>query len=118
VTTSLTLFSVQKQSSEYALVLIAGFIHDVTSFLDEHPSGKHLLVKNIRKETTTACFDGVYDRSIAAHNPLTMKRIGVLHGGHPHVLDDKTSFLKGHGSEDATAPLPTGLIRTWRRPSR
>jgi len=32
----------------------------------------------------------VYDHSNAAHNLLAMKRVGVLHGGHPHGLEDKS----------------------------
>uniref|UniRef100_A0A0W0EV16 Acyl-CoA desaturase n=2 Tax=Moniliophthora roreri TaxID=221103 RepID=A0A0W0EV16_MONRR len=82
--------SFQKQSNKRPLILISGFIHDVSDFLEEHPGGRHLLVKYIGKDATTAFFGGVYDHSNAAHNFLAMKRVGVLHGGHPHALDDKT----------------------------
>ncbi|KAL5498517.1 OLE1_1 [Sanghuangporus vaninii] len=78
-----------KQAERRPLILIAGFIHDVGSFLDEHPGGRHLLVKYIGKDATTAFFGGVYDHSNAAHNLLAMKRVGVLHGGMPHALDEK-----------------------------
>ncbi|KIY48405.1 hypothetical protein FISHEDRAFT_65714 [Fistulina hepatica ATCC 64428] len=81
--------SFQKQSETRPLILISGFIHDVSTFLDEHPGGRHLLVRFIGKEATTAFFGGVYDHSNAAHNLLAMKRVGVLSGGHPHVYDDK-----------------------------
>jgi stearoyl-CoA desaturase (Delta-9 desaturase) len=68
------------------LILVSGFIHDVSDFLDEHPGGRHLLVKYIGefmmlylcprlihritsgKDATTAFFGGVYDHSNAAHN--------------------------------------------------
>lgn len=60
--------TVQEQSEKRPLVLISGFIHDVASFIDEHPGGRHLLVKNIGKDATTAFFGGVYDHSNAAHN--------------------------------------------------
>ena len=50
------------------LVVVAGFIHDVSSFLDEHPGGRHLIAKMIGKDGTTAFFGGVYDHSNAAHN--------------------------------------------------
>ena len=50
------------------MILIAGYIHDVSSFIEEHPGGRHLLVKNIGKDASTAFFGGVYDHSNAAHN--------------------------------------------------
>ena len=89
------------------LVIVAGFIHDVASFMDEHPGGRHLIAKMIGKDATTAFFGGVYDHSNAAHNVrpiiyvsswhlvslvlqlLSMMRVGVLHGGMQHGLDDK-----------------------------
>ena len=72
---------VQEQAKTRPLVVVGGFIHDVSSFLDEHPGGRHLLAKNIGKDATTAFFGGVYDHSNAAHNLLAMMRVGVLHGG-------------------------------------
>lgn len=59
---------VQEQAQTRPLVLVSGFIHDVTSFMDEHPGGKHLIKKNLGKDATTAFFGGVYDHSNAAHN--------------------------------------------------
>ncbi|KAK7470018.1 stearoyl-CoA 9-desaturase [Stygiomarasmius scandens] len=79
----------QEQAKSRPLVLISGFIHDVSDFMEEHPGGKHLLVKFIGKDATTAFFGGVYDHSNAAHNLLAMKRVGILHGGHPHASDIK-----------------------------
>lgn len=60
--------TVQEQSQKRPLILISAFIHDVSSFIDEHPGGRHLLVKMIGKDATTAFFGGVYDHSNAAHN--------------------------------------------------
>ena len=79
----------QEQSIKRPLIVVAGFIHDVSSFLEEHPGGRHLLTKHIGKDATTAFFGGVYDHSNAAHNLLSMMRVGVLHGGHQHGLQDK-----------------------------
>lgn len=62
------LFLVQEQSQKRPLILVSGFIHDVGSFIDEHPGGPHLLIKMIGKDATTAFFGGVYDHSNAAHN--------------------------------------------------
>ncbi|TBU23654.1 delta 9-fatty acid desaturase protein [Dichomitus squalens] len=81
--------SFQEQATKRPLVVVAGFIHDVASFLDEHPGGRHLIAKMIGKDATTAFFGGVYDHSNAAHNLLSMMRVGVLHGGIQHGLDDK-----------------------------
>jgi len=93
------------------LVLISGFIHDVGAFLDEHPGGRHLLAKQIGKDASTAFFGGVYEHSNAAHNVsnrramderencvliamaaqlLSMMRVGVLHGGVPHALEERS----------------------------
>ncbi|KAF8868089.1 delta 9-fatty acid desaturase protein [Mucidula mucida] len=79
--------SFQTQSVKRPLILISGFIHDVSTFIEEHPGGAHLITRFIGKDATTAFFGGVYDHSNAAHNLLAMKRVGVLHGGHPHILD-------------------------------
>lgn len=110
----------QKQSETRALVAVAGFIHDVSSFVDEHPGGRHLVVKMIGRDATTAFFGGVYDHSNAAHNVscntclcvscrltdllvqlLAMMRVGVLHGGQPH------------GSEEIRVP-PSQKLRIAR----
>ncbi|CAE6477416.1 unnamed protein product [Rhizoctonia solani] len=71
----------QAHAKERNLVLISGFIHDITSFMNEHPGGRHLLSKNIGRDATTAFWGGVYEHSNAAHNLLAMMRVGVLRGG-------------------------------------
>jgi len=81
--------SYQEQALKRPLILISGFIHDASNFIEEHPGGPHLLIKMIGKDATTAFFGGVYDHSNAAHNLLAMKRVGVLHGGMRQGLDDK-----------------------------
>ncbi|KAH8830084.1 delta 9-fatty acid desaturase [Flagelloscypha sp. PMI_526] len=74
--------SFEEQAVTRSLVLVSGFIHDVGSFMGEHPGGEHMIKKYIGKDATTAFFGGVYDHSNAAHNLLAMKRVGVLHGGY------------------------------------
>ncbi|KAJ7262041.1 delta 9-fatty acid desaturase protein [Mycena rebaudengoi] len=81
--------SYQLQSLERPLILISGFIHDVSTFTEEHPGGARLIDKFIGNDATTAFFGGVYEHSNAAHNLLSMKRVGILYGGIAHVLDDK-----------------------------
>ncbi|KAH7105195.1 hypothetical protein BKA62DRAFT_691981 [Auriculariales sp. MPI-PUGE-AT-0066] len=73
--------SFQEQSQTRPLTVVAGFIHDVASFIDDHPGGRHMLQKHIGKDATVAFFGGVYDHSNAAHNLLAMMRVGVLRGG-------------------------------------
>jgi len=73
--------SFQEQSLSRPLVAVSGFIHDVSSFIDEHPGGRHLLAKHVGKDATAPFFGGVYDHSNAAHNLLAMMRVGILHGG-------------------------------------
>ena len=68
LTVSFFISLVQEQSQKRPLVLVSGFIHDVGSFVNEHPGGPHLLIKMIGKDATTAFFGGVYDHSNAAHN--------------------------------------------------
>jgi len=84
--------SFTSQSEKRPLILISGFIHDVTDFVEEHPGGAHFIRNYIGKDATTAFFGGVYDHSNAAHNLLAMKRVGVLHGGVPHGLDEKRAI--------------------------
>lgn len=59
---------VQEQSRSRALIVIAGFIHDSTEFLEEHPGGRGLLERHVGKDATAAFFGGVYDHSHASQN--------------------------------------------------
>jgi len=70
----------RKESKERTLILISGFIHDVSSFSDKHPGGSHLLNRNSGEDMTASFFGGVYTHSNAAHNLLSMMRIGILEG--------------------------------------
>ena len=78
----------------------------------EQRSDGHLLAKQIGKDGSTAFFGGVYEHSNAAHNVskppsygrerklradlpwrtqlLSMMRVGVLHGGVPHALEERS----------------------------
>lgn len=47
VVLKLILGAVQEQSQKRPLILISGFIHDVSTFIEEHPGGAHLIVKFI-----------------------------------------------------------------------
>jgi stearoyl-CoA desaturase (delta-9 desaturase) len=73
--------TVRAEANERFLVVIGGFIHDVSSFTEEHPGGAHLIKRAIGTDATTAFMGGVYDHSRAAQNLLAMMRVGVLFGG-------------------------------------
>ncbi|KAJ8518644.1 hypothetical protein ONZ45_g4315 [Pleurotus djamor] len=79
----------QRQSVKRTLVLISGFIHDVTHFVDQHPGGRTAIVRASGKDMTSAFFGGVYSHSNAAHNLLSMMRVGVLDGGVEYAPDEK-----------------------------
>ena len=64
-----------------ALVTIAGVVHDVSDFVQEHPGGKALIKSAIGKDATALFNGGVYNHSNAAHNLLSSMRVGVVRGG-------------------------------------
>ena len=78
---------VQEESKSRTLILIAGFIHDVSSFLDDHPGGKHHLIRGSGKEMTASFFGGVYTHSSAAHNVSLWITIKI------HNKSDSQGFL-------------------------
>jgi Cytochrome b5-like Heme/Steroid binding domain len=59
---------VRKESKERTLILVSGFIHDVSSFIDKHPGGSRFLTQNTGEDMTASFFGGVYAHSNAAHN--------------------------------------------------
>jgi len=64
------------------LVVISGFIHDVSTFIDEHPGGRAFIKTRLGKDATTAFFGGVYDHSNGANNLLAQYRVGIISGGY------------------------------------
>jgi stearoyl-CoA desaturase (delta-9 desaturase) len=72
---------VAKQDDGRALVLIAGFIHDVSNFIDSHPGGRTLIKNQVGKDATVAFYGGVHDHNTAAHNMLAMMRVAVCKYG-------------------------------------
>ncbi|KIJ06764.1 hypothetical protein PAXINDRAFT_103232 [Paxillus involutus ATCC 200175] len=71
----------QEEAKSRTLLLVSGFIHDVSLFQDNHPGGRAILAQNTGKDMTAAFFGGVYKHSHAAHNLLAMTRTGILAGG-------------------------------------
>ncbi|KIJ40859.1 hypothetical protein M422DRAFT_32001 [Sphaerobolus stellatus SS14] len=73
--------SFQEQAKSRNLIVIAGFIHDVSLFWTNHPGGEKFLQSSVGKDATAAFFGGIYSHSSAAHNLLSMMRVGILQGG-------------------------------------
>jgi len=73
----------EEESKMRPLLLISGFVHDVSTFIDQHPGGSKYLTTNQGMDQTAAFFGGIYRHSNAAHNLLSMMRVGVLAGGGP-----------------------------------
>lgn len=94
----------QAEAKERSLIAIHGFIHDCSSFIEDHPGGAHLIKKAIGTDATTAFFGGVYDHSNAAHNLMAMMRVGILDGG-MEVESLKLEALQRTTSEHSMASL-------------
>lgn len=74
-------FQTESKTSGRSLIAIGGFIHDVTDFIEEHPGGYAMIRHRLGKDASAAFAGGVYSHSNAAHNLLSMLRVGVLEGG-------------------------------------
>lgn len=64
-----------------ALITVAGVVHDVTTFIKDHPGGKAMINSGIGKDATAMFNGGVYNHSNAAHNLLSNFRVAVIRGG-------------------------------------
>lgn len=63
------------------LVLIAGVVHDVEKFQDEHPGGRFFVKSAVGKDATAMFNGGVYSHSLTATNLLATMRVAVINGG-------------------------------------
>lgn len=48
--------------------MVAGFVHEVSPILENHPGGRALLAAAVGKDATAPFFGGVYEHSNAAKN--------------------------------------------------
>jgi len=79
------------KDDDRSLVLIAGFVHDVSNFLDSHPGGRALLKSQVGKDATAACHGGIHNHKNASHNMLAMMRVAICeHGGEVEHLKTRT----------------------------
>lgn len=104
-------FQKEHKESGRKLIAIGGFIHDVTDFLegDQHPGGYGIIRHRLGRDATAAFNGGVYDHSNAAHNLLSMMRVGVLDGG----MEVEASKLKPSiVCYDGPSTLPQPILET------
>ena len=72
---------VDQATNGRGLIAVAGVVHDVTDFINDHPGGKAMIKSGIGKDATAMFNGGVYNHSNAAHNLLSTMRVGVIRGG-------------------------------------
>ncbi|KAF8886523.1 delta 9-fatty acid desaturase protein [Infundibulicybe gibba] len=80
--------SFQEQAQKRPLILISGFIHDVSDFTQEHPGGAHLLIKMIGKDAQPPSLVEC-TTTVMPHITPGNETSRCLHGGTPHGLEDK-----------------------------
>lgn len=103
----------KEESKTRELMVIHGFIHDVSTFMADHPGGAHLLKRAIGTDASVAFFGGVYDHSNAAHNQLAMMRVGILDGGMEveHLKRPRASSSASLSSQSSAASSASSLGR-------
>ncbi|XBW34690.1 hypothetical protein QEN19_000258 [Hanseniaspora menglaensis] len=62
------------------LIVINGIVHDITSYISQHPGGESLLLASRGKDATSAFQGGVYLHSNAAYNLLADYRVAIVQG--------------------------------------
>jgi stearoyl-CoA desaturase (Delta-9 desaturase) len=73
------------------LVVVAGFVHDVTSFIARHPGGEAMMRSSIGRDATALFNGGIYNHSKKARDILATLRVGVLRGGGEVEIWKRTS---------------------------
>jgi len=63
------------------LIVVDGFVHDLRSFIEEHPAGSAIVKPYLGKDASGVFNGGVYNHSNAARNILSTLRVGVLATG-------------------------------------
>jgi len=109
----------QEESKTRKLVVIQGIVHDVSSFIKEHPGGYKLIASKIGKDASTAFFGGVYDHSNAAQNLLATMRVGVIDGGYELAINalNKIRAEREVAQVDVDAPEQSEDKKEVEKPS-
>ncbi|RAH51428.1 acyl-CoA desaturase [Aspergillus brunneoviolaceus CBS 621.78] len=68
---------VQARDGRRTLIAIDGVVHDVSSFMPDHPGGSQLLQDAIGKDATELFTGGVHLHSRLAHNKLATLRVAI-----------------------------------------
>lgn len=92
-------------------IVIQNIIHDITSFMDQHPGGVPLLKASHGKDATKAFYGGVYGHLTAAANLLATMRIGVLDVGNDEEVWGRVVREEGEVNND-TERHESKLYRT------
>jgi stearoyl-CoA desaturase (delta-9 desaturase) len=71
----------EKAKNGAALLVIDGVVHDIASFVSDHPGGEKRILSQVGKDGSAAFNGGVYNHSSAARNYLATLRVAVLIGG-------------------------------------
>jgi len=71
---------VRKHDSEGdAWLVVDGFVHDITPFMEEHPGGKDIMLERLGTDFSTSFVDDmIHTHGTTAYNMLAKYRIGVL----------------------------------------
>ncbi|KAE8161910.1 hypothetical protein BDV40DRAFT_300838 [Aspergillus tamarii] len=72
---------VQQAESGRALVAVAGFVYDVSNFVDRHPGGEKILKTAMGRDATAMFHGGGHNHSLAASNILSTMLVYVIRGG-------------------------------------
>lgn len=88
---------------EDAWMVVNGYVHDVTSFLGDHPGGKDIMMEYLGKDASSIFANPkVHDHGPVAYNMLTKYRIGVINKC--SVVDDSAD-QKLSKLVDVTKPI-------------
>lgn len=94
------------KSSDRALVIISGVVHDVTPFVHNHPGGVALIKASIGKDATSAFNGAVYMHSNAANNLLATMRIALIRDENTNSVIRQNRTVRNNMIMSAT-PLET-----------
>lgn len=95
-----------------ALIAIAGVVYDISTFAENHPGGRELLLSYAGKDATALFNGGVYLHSRSARNLLPGLQIAVLRGG-GEVETWKSSDVKDLNSplrRNPAVPAPNLIV--------